>query len=278
MKKIRVTISELMYEILKEDGIYFNLPIGKIGNILLQYYSNRSLNKVIFNKTSTKKIQFNLTKENEENFYEIFREKDVSTEAELMRDIFFTYINNLRSKREEILFFESFIKIRKAIEQNKKISIKYRGITRRISPYFIGTYSKENRNYLFCWCEKNEDYRNYRVSDIESIYILEQELELVDEEYIKNIKENFDPFLSFGKIVKVRIREEGKELLERAVHNRPRILEINEDIYTFECNEKLAKIYFAQFYDSVEILEPESLREDFKRTIKKIEEIYLNEK
>ena len=45
-------------------------------------------------------------------------------------------------------------------------------------------------------------------------------------------------------------------------------------LYTFECSDKLAKVYFAQFYDEIEIIEPESLRESFKENFKRTYEMY----
>ncbi|WP_422875693.1 hypothetical protein [Fusobacterium polymorphum] len=49
-------------------------------------------------------IQFNLNKSNEEIFMDTLIRNKIETEAEYWRNIFFTYINNLRYKREEILF------------------------------------------------------------------------------------------------------------------------------------------------------------------------------
>jgi len=39
--------------------------------------------------------------------------------------------------------------------------------------------------------------------------------------------------------------EEGKALYERVTQNRPKLIKEEGDIYTFECSEKLAKVYFA---------------------------------
>ena len=49
----------------------------------------------------------------------------IETEAEYWRNIFFTYINNLRYKREEILFEKNFKNIEKALKDGNKIKIKY---------------------------------------------------------------------------------------------------------------------------------------------------------
>ena len=275
MKKVRVTVSDFMFEILKGDAEYFKIPLGKIGNTLFKYFIDKNLSKIELEESSGKKVQFNLSKENEDIFFDVLREKKASTEAELMRDIFFTYINNLRFKREEIIFYNTFKQIREAIKNNKKIGIKYHSTARIINPYFIEVSSKENRAYLFCYCEKNEDFRNYRISDIENIWNLQKEIYIKDKEYIiEAIKKNFDPFLSYGNFIKVRMTEEGKALYERVNQNRPKLVKEEGDIYTFECSDKLAKVYFAQFYDDIEIIEPESLRESFKENFKRTYEMY----
>lgn len=148
MKKVRITVSDFMFEILKGDSEYFKVPVGKIGNTLFKYYIDKNLSKIKLEESSGKKVQFNLSKENEDIFFDILREKQAETEAELMRDIFFTYINNLRFKREEIIFNDTFKQVREAIKNNKKIGIKYHSTARIVNPYFIELSSKENRSYL----------------------------------------------------------------------------------------------------------------------------------
>ena len=134
MKKVRVTVSDFMFEILKGDAEYFKIPLGKIGNTLFKYFIDKNLSKIELEESSGKKVQFNLSKENEDIFFDVLREKKASTEAEFMRDIFFTYINNLKFKREEIIFNNTFKQIREAIKNNIKIGIKYHSTARIVNP------------------------------------------------------------------------------------------------------------------------------------------------
>ena len=112
MKKIRVTVSDFMNEIITGDSEYFKLPVGRIGNIIFKYYMDKDLNKVELGNFSGEVIQFNLNKKNEEIFMDTLIRNKVEIEAEYWRNIFFTYINNLRYKREEILFENKFKDIR----------------------------------------------------------------------------------------------------------------------------------------------------------------------
>ncbi|MGL4862314.1 MAG: WYL domain-containing protein, partial [Cetobacterium sp.] len=60
--------------------------------------------------------------------------------------------------------------------------------------------------------------------------------------------------------------------------NRPKVLEKNRNIWTLECTNRLAKIYFPQFLSRVEILEPIELREWFKKELSKTIIFYKNSK
>ena len=274
MKKVRVTVSDFMNEIITGDSEYFKLPVGRIGNIIFKYYMDKDLNKVELGNFSGEVIQFNLNKKNEEIFMDTLIRNKVEIEAEYWRNIFFTYINNLRYKREEILFENKFKDIREGIKAEKKIKIKYHKYIRLVNPYFIKVSDSENRSYLFCYCEKNNDYRNYRISEIEEIWLTNEKNEIRDKKYIDDVRKNFDPFLSYKNRVKVKFTEKGIELYEKVLTNRPRLIEEKDGIYTFECDNKLAMIYFAQFYSKVKILEPEELKTILKKELKKTIEIY----
>jgi transcriptional regulator len=274
MKKVRVTVSDFMNEIITGDSEYFKLPVGRIGNIIFKYYMDKDLNKVELGNFSGEVIQFNLNKKNEEIFMDTLIRNKIQTEAEYWRNIFFTYINNLRYKREEILFENKFKDIREGIKAEKKIKIKYHKYIRLVNPYFIKVSDSENRSYLFCYCEKNNDYRNYRISEIEEIWLTNEKNEIRDKKYIDDVRKNFDPFLSYKNRVKVKFTEKGIELYEKVLANRPRLIEEKDGIYIFECDNKLAMIYFAQFYSKVKILEPEELKTILKKELKKTIEIY----
>ena len=212
MKKVRFTISDFMYEILKSDSEYFKIPIGKIGNIIFNYYIDKNLNKIELEESTGEVIQFNLNKSNEEIFMDTLIRNKIQVEAQYWRNIFFTYINNLRYKREEILFQKIFRNIKKALKSENKIKVKYHDHIRLISPYFIKISDSESRSYLFCYCEKNQDYRNYKVSEIEEIWFTNEKIEIKDKKYIEDLYKKFDPFLSYRNKVKIKFTDKGLEL------------------------------------------------------------------
>ena len=67
------------------------------------------------------------------------------------------------------------------------------------------------------------------------------------------------------------------ELYEKVLTNRPKLLNKKDGIYIFECDNKLALVYFAQFFSNVKILEPIELQEKLKNELKRTIEIYENE-
>ena len=238
---------------------------------------DKNLNKVELGNFSGEVLQFNLNKNNDEIFMDTFVRNGAETEAEYWRNIIFTYINNLRYRREEILFEKIFRKIKEGMQGKKKIKIKYHKYIRLVNPYFVKVADDENRSYLFCYCEKNNDYRNYRISEIEEVWFTNENIEIKDKQYIDDVYKNFDPFLSYKNTVKVEFTEKGVELYEKVLTNRPRLLNKKDGIYIFECDNKLALVYFAQFFSNVKILEPIELQEKLKNKLKKTIEIYENE-
>ena len=118
--------------------------------------------------------------------------------------------------------------------------------------------------------------RNYRISEIEEVWFTNENIEIKDKKYIDDVYKNFDPFLSYKNTVKVEFTEKGVELYEKVLTNRPRLLNKKDGIYTFECDNKLALVYFAQFFSNVKILEPIELQKKLKNELKRTIEIYEN--
>ena len=267
MIKVRSTLPEFVHNIIISDSDYFDIESGGIGNRIFKYYLDKKIISINFERETTKILQFNLDKYNDDIFMDELKRREFQTISDFIRSLFINYVNNLRTTREKIIFQDIFSPIENAINFGKQISIKYHGKVRRVDPYFIKAYEQEGRSYLFCYCYKCQDYRNYKISDIKIVYQHVQNRVERDSEYIENVLNNFDPFLSYSNKVKVSFTEEGLRLYKRTPMNRPKLLEKKDDQYLFECDNKLALVYFPQFYSNVEILEPKELREVFKNKL-----------
>ena len=82
--------------------------------------------------------------------------------------------------------------------------------------------------------------------------------------------------MSYKNRVKVKFTEKGLELYEKVLNNRPKLLKQDDNIYTFECDNKLVIIYFAQFFSLIEILEPQELRKKLQNELENTLKIYKN--
>ena len=149
---------------------------------------------------------------------------------------------------------------------------------------FKTLYSLFENNYQIAVVEK-AGYGFSEISDIDRdidtiLFETREALNkagIKDKKYIDDVHKNFDPFLSYKNMVKVEFTEKGVELYEKVLTNRPRLLNKKDGIYTFECDNKLALVYFAQFFSNVKILEPNELKERLKNELKKTIKIYENE-
>lgn len=66
--------------------------------------------------------------------------------------------------------------------------------------------------------------------------------------------------------IKVAFTEEGEKLFRSMLHLRPRPIGTpNENIYTFSCTSRQAKIYFSRFGHDAKIIEPLSLADKLKQ-------------
>ncbi len=276
-KKIKTTVPYNIFAIIEKDienfGITKNGFYNKIFKILktrLKEYELKIGKKVKQNV----EIRLNLNKENQIDFYSFMNKSGAKTDSEFMRNIIATYSTFPPYEREKIVFKEKCDLIEQAAAAKEKIYITYKGETRKIEPYFIAHSIEESHNYLFCWCETKKIYLNYRLSNIEETRECREKQEKFDEEYIKNLKLNFDPFLSYGKVVKAKLGKDGKEFYEKVHYNRPKIISEEGDIFSFECSIPKAKAYFPQFMGRVEIIEPLELREWFKEEMEKTAQMY----
>ncbi|MGL4954908.1 MAG: WYL domain-containing protein, partial [Cetobacterium sp.] len=181
-------------------------------------------------------------------------------------------------ERELIVFKEHVKYIKVAIENNNRIEIKFKNREDILDPYFIASLEKENRNYLVSYSCYKEKIVNYRIKNISNVVITNLNREPFDEKYIKDLSENFNPFLSFGNEVKVRFTPEGEKYYKQVISNRPKLKGTKGDIYIFEANDYQAMLYFAGFMEMVEILEPLSLREKMIKRVKMMIEKYLTNK
>lgn len=271
-KKLRVTLPDFVIQTIDSDVRDFKITQNGLLNEIFYLYAKEKKNIQSIGKTRNNDVkQFNLNKKNSLIYESTLRLYDVEVEAEFLRNIFYDYIDTPKYKRELLIFNETVNEIEVAIKKSKKIEIIFadQKEPRVIEPYFIKSSGGESRNYLHCFCEKSNDFRNFRITNINVLRILNEKNERYDEERIREVRKNYDPFGSYSKEVKARLSERGKNHYDMVLTNRPIIKEVQDGIYTFYCSDENAKIYFPHFMDEVEILEPPELRDWFREKTRK---------
>ena len=270
MKKIRVTVPEDIWRMMKNDIEEFGINNNRLCNYILEklkYRKEIDVEKELESQGRPLKkiIQFDLNVSNKEIYYDVLRDNGVDVEAEFFRDLFEKYCSKFKYIRELFVFQDTVKQILEATRKKKKIKLKYGSKLTTVEPYFIKRDEQGDENFLFCYCETEKTYYNYKLKDLEVISILDEKIKGKDKKYIESVRKNFDPFLGNGNFIKVRLTEEGMKMIKGLTNYRPKLIEKNEDIYIFEASNENAKLYFRQFSKEAVILEPKELREEMKK-------------
>ena len=103
MKKIKVTLTNEILEILRKDSLTFNVNMNFLNNSIINYYIK---NEIKSKQSSVKKeveLQFFLHKELKEKYIRTLIERKYKKEVDFLRDIFLEYIKFPMSKKNEII-------------------------------------------------------------------------------------------------------------------------------------------------------------------------------
>ena len=263
-KKIRVTLNKSAIDILDTDVNSYKISKNYLINYIFDQLKEDNLEINYYDEDEKGIVQFNLNKKNRDIYYDILAERNIQVEAEFIRKMIYKYVYHSKSSRELFLYQDIVNRLKYAIKQKRVIKIGFDdGRKTSVLPFFIGSSKLELANYIFCYDILDDRYKNYKLSNIKTIFITQEKREWQNKEFIENVIKNFDPFLSQGKKIKAILTEEGKKLLSSIALNRPETISISDNIYEFKCSEQQAKRYFTYFLDEIEILEPLSLREWF---------------
>ena len=268
-KKIKVTLPQNIYEIIKNDISDFNMTSNYFMNYIFlnlnDKYKNFKGNPAIAGQSKEKSsIQFNLNKESSLIYYDVLRDNNAQNESEFMRSLLIRYATNPKNKRELFIFKESVERINLAIKDKKNVYITFNDDRKvKVSPYHIGSSDLEIANYIFCYDFSEEKYKNYKLNYLKQVYTTSEGAKWEDNDYIEDMIKNFDPFLSKGQVIKVRLSENGKKLLKTIKINRPKLISEDGDLFEFEASDEQIKRYFSYFFDEATVIEPIELKEWF---------------
>ena len=281
-KKIKVTLPQNIYEIVKNDIEDFNMTSNYFMNFIFfnlndKYKDLKGNPHLVEEEQKKESIQFNLNKQNSLIYYDVLRENNAQNESEFMRSLLIRYATNPKNKRELFIFKEFFERLNLAIKDKKNVYITFNDDRKvKITPYYIGSSDLEIANYIFCYDVLEGKYKNYKLNYLKQVYTISENGNWKDKEYIENVIKNFDPFLSKGNNIKIWLSKNGEKLLKSIKVNRPKLISSENSIYEFEASEEQVKRYFSYFFDDAIILEPKELKDWFikryKNALKKLKE------
>lgn len=281
-KKIKVTLPQNIYEIVKNDIEDFNMTSNYFMNFIFfnlndKYKDLKGNPHLVEEEQKKESVQFNLNKQNSLIYYDVLRENNAQNESEFMRSLLIRYATNPKNKRELFIFKEFFERLNLAIKDKKNVYITFNDDRKvKITPYYIGSSDLEIANYIFCYDVLEGKYKNYKLNYLKQVYTISENGNWKDKEYIENVIKNFDPFLSKGNNIKIWLSKNGEKLLKSIKVNRPKLISSENNIYEFEASEEQVKRYFSYFFDDAIILEPKELKdwfiERYENALKKLKE------
>lgn len=275
--KVRINLPTLLNEVIDADVITFGINKNRLCNTVFAYYAFNytEIDDFHISLKDHHVLQFTLNQDNQDKFVALCDTINITNKADFFRRVITSYCDNPRYMREKIIFSESNFLVEEAIKSKRQLKIRYKGEYRIIEPYFMVKSDGETRNYIFTYCHSKKRYANYRLANIHAISVLRHNLwEHYELEYIRNIRSNFDAFLSYGKYVKARLDSTGQSMYKQNMTHRPKLITQINDIFEFECSPFKAKLYFPQFMEHVEILEPFELRDWFRESFAKVTKLY----
>lgn len=252
-----------------EYGVIFNLPKDQLLNRMIDALHNECDGG--FNGPFGENITFNIHDHQLLVLEAMVIETGENNLSKHIRNILKSYFSNPQYKREQFIFKKEYNEILSAIKNRQKIILRSGLNVVVLNPYGILPDRDESYNHILAYDETNGFFVTHRLSVIhDSFQVSDIKYSPMKEEQYSQYINHFDPFLSVNQRVVVRWHGDYEKAYLLAVANRPRVLKCDAtydydgEITVFESSSALAELYFAQFYEHVEIIEPKELRAIFK--------------
>ncbi len=176
------------------------------------------------------------------------------------RRLFTSYSQKPKNEREKIICKQNYELLSKAINKSAQvlITLKSGDVIKEASVYTIGSSKDELFNYVLVYCKNNV---TLRLAKIESVNVLNTKASIPKENEDLFAKQvacaiQYPMYNTDDEPVKVQLTKEGKKLFEKIYLYRPEPIEIDGDIYTFNCSKNQLLYYFERFGDRAIILSP----------------------
>ncbi len=263
-------------DILSACGVPVYTEKGRNGGIhIMEEYS---INKALFTDREQSQIVMALQSIN------ALGQSDVSTTLSKMKGIFkkdfddwieIDFSSWSNSDKDKMVFSI----IREGIIESQVISFSYYSskgekTNRRVDPYKL--VFKGNSWYLFAYCRDKKDFRFFKLTRMEELAIdkslfVKQKLEsAIKNEYVYTESKVIELKLEIHEKMAFRVKDEFKEY------------QLDSESGKFIVQMKVSKEewiipYLLSYGDSIKVIEPLEIKEEYLRIIKNIYQVYTNE-
>ncbi len=183
-----------------------------------------------------------------------------------IKDMFLSYLSIPRSKREEIIFRQTYEAVSRAITESKVLTFtstnsKNQGVV-TAEPYLIATSKEEQFSYLLCHSHLYDRDHTFRISRLRNVFV-------TSDTFVRNAKTSErltqigmrSPHSAAPDIhAVVLMTERGKQMYKMIVKNRPAVSFVEDDKYHFDWPEMQLEDYFRRFGKEAVVLRPRSLK------------------
>ena len=196
--------------------------------------------------------------------------KDTSL-SKYLKDMFNSYLSIPRSKRETIIFKETYEDISSALNDHRVLSFTTTSVgdnkSYKVEPYVIATSKEEQCNYLLCRDTEADIPRTFRISRIRSAFVTKEiftiNQEIKDELNEKAVRSPHS--VSSNVKAVVRLNKYGIKKFKVVIKNRPIVSKIEGDLYYFDWPELQLEEYFKRFGKDALVIKPASLKERLRK-------------
>ena len=188
-----------------------------------------------------------------------------------IKDMFLSYLSIPRSKREEIIFRQTYEAVNRAIAESKVLTFtstnsKNQGVV-KAEPYLIATSKEEQFSYLLCHGHNYDKDHTFRISRLRNVFVTPDTFvrSRKTEERLTRIGMRSPHSAAPDVHAVVLMTERGKQMYKMIVKNRPAVSLIEGDKYHFEWPEMQLEDYFRRFGKEAVVIRPGSLRNKLRK-------------
>jgi len=199
------------------------------------------------------------------------------------RRLFIAYSKRLKNEREKIIHKHNYELLVSGVKKGLQICISLDNghVYNNVSVYAIEPAKDELFNYVLCFSDKKN--RTLRLAKIKTVSLLAKNAEIPEESQSMFARQiaagaQYPIYSTDNEPIRVQLSAKGRELFDKIYLYRPIPMEIDGDVYIFNCSANQVLYYFERFGSEALILSPKKLgifmRNYYYFALKKYRSIY----